>query len=332
MKAICVTPDRRLEIRIVPTPEIPAPGHVLVDIDSAAITHGDKFFLANPLPGAIAPSAAGQAVYGANAAGRVAAIGADVPELYRGKQVAIYKSLRRSADSIGVWCERVHLPYQTCLILPDDLRARDYCGSFANVLTVHAFLSEICAAGHKAVIITAGTSATGHIAASLARRRNLPAIFLVRSAAARETLVQHGAPHVLVTSDEDFERSLAHLATELGATAVFDGVGGALLSRMVPNLPPNSTVYIYGFLGAASPATLSTMLVMAKNLTLRRFSNLESATVQDAQKLADAMQDIAPLMADPLFKTRMGKEFIFEQIDDAMAFEAASGSRAILVA
>ena len=134
-----------------------------------------------------------------------------------------------------------------------------------------------------------------------------------------------------MTTEEDFERKLAHLATELGATAVFDGVGGDLLSRIAPNVPPNSVIYIYGFLGAATPASLSTMLIMGKNLTIRRFSNLESATVKDAQKLADAMKDIGSMIADPLFKTRIGKEFTFEEIDMAMAFEAVPGNRAVLV-
>jgi NADPH2:quinone reductase len=331
MKAICTTTDRKLELRIIPTPEAPPLGHVLVDIDSATITHGDKFFLTRPLPGANAFSAGGQAVYGANGAGTVVAIGAAVPEVYRGKQVAIYKSLGSSADSIGVWCERVQLPYSTCLILPDELRPRDYCGSFVNVLTVYAFLAEICAAGHKGVIVTAGTSATGAIAASLTRRRDVPAIFLVRSVAAREKLVQHGVQHVLVTTDDNFERDLAHLAAELDATAMFDGVGGELLSRVAPNLPLNSSVYVYGFLGAGSPITLSTMLIMGKNLTIQRFSNLESASVRDPQKLAEATKAIETLIADPLFKTRIGKEFAFEQIDEAMAFEAAPGNRAVLV-
>jgi NADPH:quinone reductase len=57
MKAICLTSDRKLEVRNLPAPETPAPGHILVDIDAATITHGDKFFLTVPLPGG-APAAA----------------------------------------------------------------------------------------------------------------------------------------------------------------------------------------------------------------------------------------------------------------------------------
>ncbi|MFP3606717.1 Zn-dependent oxidoreductase [Paraburkholderia sp. SIMBA_053] len=331
MKAICVTAERNLEIRDVPFPEAPpSPGHVFVDIDSATITHGDKFFLTRPLPGGSAPSA-GPAVYGANASGRVTAIGNGVPTEYLGRQVAIYKSLARSPDSLGVWCEMAQLPYSTCLMLPDELRARDYCGSFANVLTVYAFLSEIRAAGHKGIVVTAGTSATGLIAASLTQRFALSAIFLVRSAQAGERLMRHGVKHVLVTTESHFENELCRKAAELEATAVFDGVGGDLLSRTVPNLPIDSTIYVYGFLGAASPASFSTMLLMGRNLTIRRFSNLESLTVKNPAQLAAASKAIEGLIHDPLFRTNIGKEFRFDEIDDAMSYETSPGRRAILV-
>lgn len=331
MKAICVTPERKLEVLDIPFPEAPpSPGHVFVEIDSATITHGDKFFLARPLPGGNVPST-GPAVYGANASGKVTAIGNGVPTDYLGKQVAIYKSLTRSLDSLGVWCEMAQLPYSTCLVLPDELRPRDYCGSFANILTVYAFLSDIRAIGHRGVIVTAGTSATGYAAASLIQRFGVNAIFLVRSAQAREQLIKFGVKHVLVTTESNFSIELSRLAAELETTAVFDGVGGDLLGRIVPNLPLDSTIYVYGFLGAASPASFSTMLLMGKNLTIRRFANLESPTVKDPVQLAAASKAIEGFVNDPLFRTNLGKEFRFDQIDEAMSYETSPGRRAILV-
>ena len=56
MKAICVTEGRTLDVREVPTPEKPARGHLLIQMDSATITHGDKFFLPHPLPAARCPA------------------------------------------------------------------------------------------------------------------------------------------------------------------------------------------------------------------------------------------------------------------------------------
>ncbi len=330
MKAICVTESRTLEVRDVPIPETIPSGHILLTLDSATITHGDKFFLTRPLPGG-GMVGGRYDVYGSNGAGTVVAMGPDVPARYTDKQVLIYKSLVRSAESIGVWSERVLVPYSSSLILPDNINARDYNGSFANVLTVYAFLSEILAAGHKGIIVTAGTSATGLIAASMTRKRMLPAIFLVRSPSAREQLLKSGVEHVLLTSEPDFESRLEPLAAKLGTTAVFDGLGGDLLTRLLPRLPMNSTAYLYGFLGGPVPISLPTMLIMGKNLTLRRFANLETATVSNPRALADAMTEIEGLIDDPLFKTRIGSEFSFEQVHQAISYEEASGARAVLV-
>ena len=35
MKAICVTPNRELEVRDIPTPNTPAPGHLLIDMEAS---------------------------------------------------------------------------------------------------------------------------------------------------------------------------------------------------------------------------------------------------------------------------------------------------------
>jgi len=270
-------------------------------------------------------------VWGASGSGRVVAVGAGVPADYAGKQVAIYRSLGRSPESVGLWCERAQVPYTSCLILPDRVRARDYCGSLVNVVTAYAFLEEIVEAGHQGVIVTAGNSATGYALASLARSRKLPAIFLVRTEAAREALGRLGVEHVIVTN-EGFTERLGVLSAELGTTAVFDGVGGDLLGRIVPSLPMNSTIYFYGFLGGASPISIQSMLFMMKNLTMRRFSNFESRTVKEHEKLVSALKALEGVIDDPMFATRIGKEFSYAQIELAMAYESLQGGKALLVA
>ena len=330
MKAICVTAGRTLEVRDVPAPDSPPAGHVLVDMDACAITHGDKFFLTRPASGSPVP-AGGHDVYGANGAGVVAAVGEGVPAGVLGRPVAIYKSLAPSAHTIGLWCERAQVPYASCLVLPDRVRARDLCGSLANVLTAHAFLDEMAAEGRKGVVVTAGNSATGLAAAVLAQRRGVPAVFLVRSAAGREMLLRHGVESVLVTEEEGFEARLAALAAGLEATAVFDGVGGKLLSRILPHLPMNMAVRIYGFMGGAAPISLPTASVLGRNLSLSRFTVLDNATVSDPARLATALEAVGAVIDDPLLRTRIGEIFHFDDIDQALAYEGAGGGRALLV-
>jgi NADPH:quinone reductase-like Zn-dependent oxidoreductase len=330
MKAICVTPGRELEVRDITTPTAPAPGHVLIDMDASAINHGDKTFLRMPTAVGNALALGRHDVWGASGAGRVVAVGAGVPPEYTGKQVAVYRSLGRSPESIGLWCERAQVPYSACLILPNHVRARDYCGSLVNVMTAYAFLEEIAEAGHKGVIITAGNSATGYALAALARSRRLPAIFLVRTEGAREALCRLGAEHVIVTS-EGFADTLSVLSAELGTTAVFDGVGGDLLTRIAPGLPMNSTIYFYGFLGGAVPISIQSVLVIMKNLTLRRFSNFESRTVKDHDKLVTALKALEGVIDERMFTTRIGKEFRLDQVELAMAYESLDGAKAVLL-
>ena len=49
MKAVCVTSDRKLVTRDIPLVEAPPPGHLLLQMDSSAINHGDIAFLARGL-------------------------------------------------------------------------------------------------------------------------------------------------------------------------------------------------------------------------------------------------------------------------------------------
>jgi NADPH:quinone reductase len=328
VKAVCVNADRKLQVRDVPTPSDPPPGHLIVEVNSCAINHGDKSFLANPnAAGAVLKERRYQ-IWGASAAGVVRAIGADLSADLLGRKVAMYRSLNPSEYTVGLWSEQALVTRTSCVVLPGNVAARDYCGSLVNAITAHAFLEEINADGHQGVLITAGNSATGIAMGALARARRTKAIFLARSAESAAKLRELGFENVLVTADAAFEREVSELSEKLGATAVFDGVGGEITSRLAPQLPMNSAICFYGFLGAATPVTISSRLFMAKNLVLKRFSNFASATVTDPQRLAAAITYLEGVIADPLFRTRVGEEFPFEKIDEAMAFETTPGAKA----
>jgi NADPH:quinone reductase len=332
MKALCVTSARALEVRDVPLPADPPGGHVLVDMEACAINPGDKAFLAGPLAGGHVVPTSRYDVWGASGVGVIVAIGVGVPAHLLGRTVAIYKSLSWSSDTIGLWCERAQVPYTCCVVLPTHVRARNYCGSLVNVMTAYAFLSEVRAAGLQGVIVTAGRSATARALASLTRRSNMPAIFVTRDAATEPRVCEAEAEHVLASTDGHFESRLAAVAAQLGTAAVFDGVGGALLSRIAPNLPMNTTIYCYGFLGGPTPVSFPTSLIMAKNLTLRRFRVYESTTVKNPYLLGRAIKDIADIIDDDLFETAIGREFCLDEVDNAIAFEGKGGGKAVLVA
>ena len=331
MKAISVNASsRQLEVLDIPAPGSPPPGHVVVDIEACGINHGDKTFLA--MPGAAGATLNGlNRVWGVSAAGKVRAIGADVPRDFLGKPVAIYRSLSASEQTIGLWSEQAQVLASSCVILPEEVSPRDYCGSLVNVITPYAFLEQIAADGHHGVIATAGTSATALALAVLAKQRQVLVIHLVRSQDDLMKAQGLGIEHVLSTNEEGFESSLGQLAEKLGATAVFDGLGGALTGRIAPHVPTNTAIYLYGLLDASVPIAIPTRLFMSKNLVVKRFSNFNSPTVKDPERLVAAIAALRGVMGDPLFRTKIGKAFRFEEIDEAMRYQDASGGRAILV-
>ncbi|MGH9445252.1 MAG: zinc-binding dehydrogenase [Terriglobia bacterium] len=330
MKAVCVTDSRALEVREVPTPANPPSGHILVAVEACAINDGDKTFLARPLSTAGLNTSLHD-IWGASAAGTVLSLGPGVPAELAGKRVAVYRSLTRSPQTVGLWSERAMVPWTSCAILPDGVSVQEYSGSLVNLITAYAFLEEMAAEGHKGVVVTAGNSATGLAMAALTRNKNIPAIFLARSEKSREELRRLGVEHVLSTSAEGFETELVQLAEKLQATAVFDGVGGELISRIVPHLPMNSTISFYGLLAGPTPISVPSAVFLMKNLAMKRFSNFNSGTVKDIKRLAEALTYIQGVIADPPFRTKIGETFSFEQIEEAMAYEPTHGSKAILV-
>ncbi len=70
---------------------------------------------------------------------------------------------------------------------------------------------------------------------------------------------------------------------------------------------------------------------MAKNLVMRRFSNFNSSTVRETKRLEEAWHFLLGVIDDPLFRTRIGKSFSFEKIEEVMAYEATPGGQAILL-
>ncbi len=329
VKAVCVTPNWDLELRDVPAPGAPPEGHVVVDMVASAINHGDHTFL--KMRSLLGLPSSRHDIWGASGAGRVVAVGPGVPQAYAGKQVAIYRSLSAiiSSETVGLWSEQALVHHLSCMILPDRVDAKDYSGSLVNIITAYAFVRQIVEEGHRAIVATAGNSATGRALVDIVRRRDIPVVSLVRSRRAKEELEQLGAAHILDASDAQFEKQFESLAERLQATAVFDGTGGPLVTRIAPVLPMKSTVYCYGFMAGPAPVSFPSALLITKTLVMKGFSNFASATVMDRQRLAEALAELSSMSDHPAFKTKLGQEFRLDEIGAVM--KADGEAKSVLV-
>ena len=330
MKAICLVRETELELRDVPAPKAAADGHLLVQMEGSAINSGDKYFLVNAAARAAFGSPEND-VWGASGVGVVTALGPNVPAQYMGKRVAIYRSLVRTPETIGLWCEIAHIAYLSCVILPDGATALDYSGSLVNIITPYAFLNQIKDDGHNGVIATAGSAATGRALLELARHKNVPAIGIVRSEQSKHKLEGFGLTNILALQSATFKSDLETLAAKLGATAVFEGVGGDIVTRLAPLLPRNSTFYFYGFLAGPAQFSMQSRMMLEKGLTMRGFSNFATRTVTDHELLLNILDELSGLIDNPNFRTSLGLRFSYEQIDEALNYKSQNGEKALLV-
>lgn len=329
MQALCANGTNELLVQAVPKPAQAAPGHLLLKMLACAINPGDRAFIGGGTfaPGSIPLSQHG--IYGASGAGQVLALGPGVPPEYAGKNVAVYRSLQFSDHLVGLWSEYAHVPYLDCVPLPADVTPATYAGSLVNIVTAYAFLQQILHEGHAGILCTAGNSATGIALLGVCQAYKVPLVSIVRSAAGKQELAALGATHIVVQSDDGFLAQLQQVTQEVAATAVFDGVGGEILNRILAAIPAAATVYCYGYLGDDTPLTIHTRALM-RGLTIKRFSNSKTATVQQPDQLATALRAIQEIMHLPHFATKIGRTFKLTEIQEALQFRTEGRGKAVL--
>ncbi|MCB9568154.1 MAG: zinc-binding dehydrogenase [Myxococcales bacterium] len=146
------------------------------------------------------------------------------------------------------------------------------------------------------------------------------------------SFLELGASNVLLQSEPDFAARLRQRAGELRATAVFDGVGGALASQVAHVAPRGSCLYVYGFLGGDEPLSVPTKVILFNNLTIKGFGVFTSKAVGDPRSLEKTLGDLSTRIAMPHFKTRAGRYYGLEDFESALAYSSPDGARAVLVA
>jgi NADPH:quinone reductase-like Zn-dependent oxidoreductase len=329
MRAICLSTEQGTLLQEVEAPPKAEPNHLIIKMEACGINPGDLAFIRGAIPRGFSPESVHD-ICGVSGAGEVIEIGENVPENYKGRKVAVYRSLKHSDTLIGTWSEIAHMHIQHCVTLPDNANTDEYSGSLVNAITPYAFHKQITAEGHGGIICTAGLSATGRAMLAICLTYNIPIISIVRNKEKKDSLQKLNATNILIQDDPDFETQLEKLSIELNTTAVFDGVGGELISRVAKVLPRGSTIYSYGFLGGQEPLSVHTSLVLMKNLTIKGFGNFTSETVQNAEQLGIALKQLSEIISMPHFKTKVGKTFQLEEFKEAMEFTSNDGGKAVM--
>lgn len=237
--------ERQPAIAEIDAPPAPQRDEVQVRIRAVALNHIDVWswrgmaFAKRSLP----------LVLGAEAAGEVVAIGADVKDLGIGDIVALYgartcgvcPACREGRDNFcdgppamygfhidGFLRERLNIPARLAVKAPPGVDAiAAACAPITFGTVEHMFFDNAKLRSGETVLVHAGGSGIGSAAIQLARAAGATVITTVGSNRKAAMAASLGADHVINYTEERFERRVRKLTDGKGVDVVFEHVGPA---------------------------------------------------------------------------------------------------------
>src|SRR3954469_21652084 len=243
MRALQLVGDRKLELVEAPGPAAPAEGEVQIRIKAVALNHIDLWgfrgmaFAKRKLP----------LVVGAEAAGKIAAVGPDVTTFRPGARVVMYGALtcgscracREGRDNLcenvggimgfhvdGFARELANLPARLVIPVPAGIAARDAaCAPIAFATVQHMLFDNAKLEPGETVLVHAGGSGIGTAAIKMAKAIGATVITTIGDDAKAEKAKALGADHVINYRTERFEGVVRKLTAKKGVDVVFEHVG-----------------------------------------------------------------------------------------------------------
>lgn len=237
--------ERCPAIAEIDAPPPPQPDEVQVRIRAVALNHIDVWswrgmaFAKRTLP----------LVLGAEAAGEVVALGAGVGDLRLGNTVALYGARTCGAcpaciegrDNFcdgppamygfhidGFLRERLNIPARLAVKAPSGVDAiAAACAPITFGTVEHMFFDNAKLRGGETVLVHAGGSGIGSAAIQLAKAAGATVITTVGNESKAAKAAALGADHVIIYTEERFERRVRKLTGGKGVDVVFEHVGPA---------------------------------------------------------------------------------------------------------
>ena len=248
--------DFELVEREVPTP---GPGQALVEVEACGVCHSDMFAKEQAFPGVPMPVVPGHEI-----AGRIAALGEDVPGWTEGARVGVgwfggncgwCKPCRRgqliACQNMGIpgvtmdggYAEYVVVPYRALAALPDEIDAVDAAPLLcAGVTTFNALRHSGARAGDLVAVL--GLGGLGHLGVQYAAKMGFDTVAIARGTAKEPLARELGARHYVDSTTSDPAEELSRLG---GASVVLSTVtNGDAVSATIGGLGVGGRLVVAG--------------------------------------------------------------------------------------
>jgi NADPH2:quinone reductase len=221
----------------------PGPDEVVVDVACAALNFADTLVVAGKYQ--IRPALPFSP--GAEMAGSVSAVGADVQGLVPGDRVAGW---------LGYGCCRAQVvaPAAALTLVPDDLPLETAAGLVVTYgTTLHALGDRAALKRGETLAVLGASGGVGVAAVEIGRLLGARVIACASSAEKLAFAVARGALDTVDYSREDLKQRLKDLTGGRGVDVVYDPVGGALTEPALRATAWRGRLLVIGFAGGEIP-------------------------------------------------------------------------------
>jgi NADPH:quinone reductase len=292
----------------VPTP-IPAAGQLLVRLRSIgvnladALTRMDRYAVTPPLP----------AILGAEAAGTVEAVGADVRGFAVGQRVA---APLFANNSLGAYAEFAVIDAGFAVPLPDAISFEQAAALMIQGLTA-LYLTRQAPPKGKAVLINAAAGGVGSLLVQLAKQAGARTVIAGASSASKLEFARSlGADAGVNYTEQNWTEELRRITDGNGPDIIYESVGHEVTTASLAALAPLGQIVIYGALNIQNfqlgvPELLG---LIFKNQSLTGFA---FAPLLSPEKLRAGLEELLDLVIKGKLKVTIGGRYPLAEASEA---------------
>lgn len=228
-----------LEYVDVPAPQ-PGPDQVLVEVAAAGVNFYDTYVRSGVYPATFPLRP------GAEGAGRVTAVGAEVTEVSVGDEVAWASAVT------GSYAQQVLLQADQALPVPEGMDLLTAAAIPLQGMTAQMLIDGVHTLGPAdTVFITAGAGGVGQLFIQLAHSRGARVLTMVGTTAKAELAREAGADEVFVSADAgdlvtDLTTWIGAHTEGTGVDVFYDGLGKATFEAAVAAVRPRGMIVLFG--------------------------------------------------------------------------------------
>jgi len=288
----------------------PEAGEVLVKIEAAGINFLDIYYRSGFHWGGHHRRSLPY-IPGAEAAGTVVEVGADVRNVKFGDRVAYGIS-----NGYGSYAEFFSVPSWHLFKLPATISCQTAAAVMLQGMTAHYLThSTYAVRSNDTVLVHAAAGGTGLLLVQMAKMMGARVIGTVSTEAKAQVACEAGADAAINYAEKDFAAEVRKLTGGKGVNVVYDSVGKDTFEKSLDSLAPLGTLVIFGQASGPVPPFDTAVLNAKGSLSLARPSLTHNvANHADVERRAG---DLFKWIEADTLEVQIGKTFSLAAAADA---------------